>query len=101
MHIRRTVYIILSSLAVACSAMAEPTEKTLTPDAVPTAGSRYQYAMTVTRRSEIPVEAKEKQPEMMRAMDCSLQGDVTVTITAVTPIGYELHWQANMTEPTP
>lgn len=101
MRIRRTVYIFLSSLAVACSAMAEPAEKTITPDAIPTAGSRYQYAMTVTRRSEIPAEAREKQPELMRAMDFRLEGDVTVSITAVTPSGYELHWQANMTEPTP
>jgi hypothetical protein len=56
----------------------------------------------VTRRSEMPAEvAKEKAPEALRLMDFSLQGDVTVSITAVTPSGYDLHWQANLTEPAP
>jgi hypothetical protein len=103
MRDQRAAYIfLLSSLLTACGTMREPAQKVVVPDAAPTVGSRYQYAVTVERSSKIPADVlQEKAPEILRAMDFSLQGDVTVTISALTASGYELHWQADITEPAP
>jgi hypothetical protein len=101
-NLRTACIFLLSLLVAACGAIHEPAEKTIVPDAAPAAGSRYHYAISVTRRSELPAEvAKEKAPEALRLMDFNLQGDVTVSITEVTASGYDLHWQADLTEPAP
>ena len=100
---RRSANLVLSCcLIAACGASRAPTEKTHAVDAVPVAGQRFHYAMSVKRRGDIPPQAAKDRPAaFLRAMNSTYAGDVDVMLAAVTDTGYDVHWQAALTEHDP